>query len=147
MAHPDLDRLLNVLLPFATESLAKAGEFYPFGAALDADGTPAMMAGYDGHDQPTVEAVIEHLMGGLRDKASKGEITTAGICLDAWVTLPEASERTDAIEARLEHASGAAVRVFLPYVKGFEGKPKFGELFAAPWEGGIFEGPPQGNPE
>jgi hypothetical protein len=34
MSRPDLGSLLNVLLPFAREMLAKHGEFFPFAAAM-----------------------------------------------------------------------------------------------------------------
>jgi hypothetical protein len=29
MAHPDLDKLLNAMLPFGTQMLEKHGEFFP----------------------------------------------------------------------------------------------------------------------
>jgi hypothetical protein len=38
MAHPDLDELLNALLPFAQQLLSKHGEFYPFRSAMTTDG-------------------------------------------------------------------------------------------------------------
>jgi len=138
MAHPDIDRLLNVLLPLAKQMLDNTGEFFPMGASLDAAGMPAMSPPYKGKEHPTVDQVIAQLMQGLRSKASTGEITAAGICLDAWVTLPETDIKTDAIEVRIEHITGDAVRVFLPYTKGFENQPQFGELFAVAWPGGIF---------
>ncbi len=34
MAHPDLDELLNALLPFAQQMLTKRGEFFPFGTGM-----------------------------------------------------------------------------------------------------------------
>jgi len=38
MAHPDLDQLLNAVLPFAQQMLSKHGEFFPFGASMTIDG-------------------------------------------------------------------------------------------------------------
>jgi len=36
--HPDLDALLNNLLPFAERMLREHGEFYPFGGSITPDG-------------------------------------------------------------------------------------------------------------
>jgi hypothetical protein len=38
MAHPELDELLDTLLPFAQQMLQKHGEFFPFGAAMTSSG-------------------------------------------------------------------------------------------------------------
>mgnify|MGYP006971714380 CR=1 FL=1 len=141
MAHPDIDRLLNVLITMAKQMLDQTGEFYPFSAALDPQGLPTSMPAGEPAHQDTAEAVIERLVSGLRDMAGRGEIRASGICLDAWVVPPSTGERTDAIELRLEQASGQAVRVFLPYTKGFEGKLSYGELFATLMEPSVFEAP------
>ena len=140
MAHPDIDRLLNVLISLAKQMLDQAGEFHPFSCALDTRGQPVSMPPYAGEGQTTPEEVIEQLLQVLRSLASAGEIAAAGVCLDAWVVLPDTDVRTDAIEVRLEHATGQAVRVFLPYIKGYKEKPKYSEIFATPWEPCVFEG-------
>jgi hypothetical protein len=140
MAHPDIDSLLNLLLNLAKQMLERAGEFHPFSAALAPGGMPMAMPMHDGAHHASVEALIDQLVLELRVKASAGEITTAGVCLDAWVVLPGTEQRCDAIEVRLEHGTGQAVRVFLPYIKGGEGELSFGEIFATHWEPGIFVG-------
>lgn len=140
MAHPDIDRLLNVLISIAKQTLEAKGEFHPFSAALDSSAMPTAMPASEG-DHRTVEAVIEQLVLSLQSRAAKGEITTAGVCLDAWVVPPSTGEKTDAIELRLEHASGQAVRVFLPYSKDASGMMQYGELLATPWEPAIFGSP------
>jgi hypothetical protein len=38
MAHPDLDRLLVELLPFAERMLLQYGEFYPFANSMSVVG-------------------------------------------------------------------------------------------------------------
>ncbi|MEA2711218.1 MAG: hypothetical protein QOF78_3819 [Phycisphaerales bacterium] len=45
MANPDLDELLNALIPFAQQMLAEHGEFFPFGASMDAKGESSVRAG------------------------------------------------------------------------------------------------------
>jgi hypothetical protein len=51
MANPDLEELLNVLVPFAHEMLAKHGEFYPIGVSMDAKGEVSCVAGETGKEQ------------------------------------------------------------------------------------------------
>lgn len=139
MANPDLDELLNALLPFAQQMLAEHGEFLPFGAVMRADGTIAAVAGDTGDEQPPSEQVVGVLVSGFRQQASKGEIKAAGVCLDVKVSHPDGSGTTDAVCARLEHASGEAVEVYLPYKKKFLGRIKYGDIFAGTGEKQVFK--------
>ena len=138
MPHPDLEELLNALLPFAQEMLAKHGEFYPFGAAIDISGEIAAQAAEPGGENPDSNEVIAMLVAGMREEANRGEIRAAGICYDARVVPPGKTEKTDAIACRLEHASGEAIVTFVPYRKGFMGRYKYDELFASAGEQAIF---------
>jgi hypothetical protein len=47
MAHPDLNQLLNSLLPFAERTLAEHGEFFPFGTAMKPDGEIVAVSAYE----------------------------------------------------------------------------------------------------
>jgi hypothetical protein len=140
MAHPDLEELLNALIPFAQEMLAKHGEFYPFGAAIDANGQVVAQAAEPGEENPDSQEVIKMLVAGMRDQAKRGEIRAAGICYDARVVPPGKTEKTDAIACRLEHESGEALVTFVPYRKGFLGRYKYDELFASEGDQAIFVG-------
>ncbi len=139
MSHPDLDTLLNALLPFAQEMLEKRGEFYPFGVTLKQDSTVALSEGYGGHDHPISDNVISLLEEGFRNQASVGQIRAAGICTDVSIVPPGRSEKTDAIRAAIEHMTGESIEVFLPYRKGLFGKIKYGDLFAAKRTSRIFD--------
>ncbi len=138
MAHPDIDRLLNLLLPLAQQMLTNTGSFYPLAAGLQEGGMPTMLPVPRQDGDPEIDQVLGHFIGALKAKAAAGEITAGALCLDAWVAHPETGEKTDAIELRIEQAEGDAVRIFQPYELKFEAKPAFGELFAATWAGGIF---------
>ena len=140
MPHPDLEELLNFLIPFAQEMLAKNGEFYPFGAAIDAQGEVAAQAADTGEEQPDSNDVIAMLVAGMREEAKRGEIRAAGICYDARVVPPGKTEKTDAIACRLEHSSGEAFVTFVPYRKGFMGRYKYDDLFASEGDQAIFVG-------
>jgi len=138
MANPDLEELLNFLVPFAQEQLSKHGEFYPFAASVAQDGQVQPSMAYDGEEQPETQEVIDLLVQGLRGEAAAGRIRASGICLDIRTIPPGSKEKTDAICVRLEHESGEAVHIALPYKKGLLGKYKYGELFATAGDPEIF---------
>ena len=138
MPHADLEELLNALLPFAQEMLGKHGEFYPFGASIDAKGEITAQAAEPGEENPDSQEVIGMLIAGMRAEAQRGEIRAAGICYDSRVVPPGKTEKTDAIACRLEHSNGEAVQTFVPYRKGFLGRYKYDELFATEGDQAIF---------
>ena len=131
MAHPDLDKLLNALLPFAQQSLAKYGEFYPFGSSMMADGQVNANAASTGEEHPSSQELIELLTTIFREQAETGQIRAAGICRDMLILPPGQAQKTDAICIGLEHKSGEAVEVCLPYKKNTSGQVEYGQLFAS----------------
>ena len=137
MAHPDLDELLNALLPFAQQTLDRYGEFLPFGASIDSLGEIRLAAGHTEDERPPSQEVIDLLVEGFRQAAGRNELRAAGICLDVRVVDPN-GEKTDAVCARLEHESGETIEVYLPYRKPRRGKIKYGDIFAAAGSRAIF---------
>jgi len=131
MAHPDLDELLNALLPFAQQMLSEHGEFYPFGSTMTADGQIEAHAAHDGDEHPPSQQLIDLLTQAFRQRAAAGQIRAAAICYDIRTIPPGQSSKTDAICVSAEHQSGEAIDVCLPYRKGWFGKVSYGEIFAA----------------
>lgn len=119
--------------------LSQHGEFFPFGATMDPQGNTAVVAGHTGDEQPPSQEVIDLLVSGFRDQAAKGEVKAVGVCLDVRITPSGTSGKTDAICARLEHSTGEAVEVYLPYKKGMFARIKYGDLFAGPGETVVFQ--------
>src|ERR1700747_1558182 len=74
MAHPDLDQLLNALLPFARQQLSKRGEFYPFGASLNSNGEIVAAGVDDGREYPDSQSIIDLLKEGFRQDAVTGSL-------------------------------------------------------------------------
>jgi hypothetical protein len=138
MSRPDLDGLMNMMVGFAQQLLAKQKRFIPFGTSMSADGEISAVAGDIGKDHPEAQEMIEFLAAALRQQASAGTIRASGICIDVRTIPPGQTEKTDAILARLEHKDGEAIDVYLPYRKPLLGKMKYGELFAAQGERQIF---------
>ena len=110
-AQNDLDAFLNAVLPFAEQSLAKRGEFFPFGAAAaEADGTIAMLAtDSDLGDQPPSQLVLNALYRGARAEAE----TRRAVAFVADVRAGNG----DAIRVELEHREGTTLVILLPYTR------------------------------
>lgn len=73
MAHPDLNELLNALLPMAQMLLTKQGEFLPIGAIMLADGEIRHVgAKIDGDDYPGSQPLIDVLIENFQKEAAKG---------------------------------------------------------------------------
>lgn len=126
----DYDQLLNALLPFAQQMLAKRGEFHPFGAAMTVDGEIVMAASYDGTEHPSPDQTIGLLVAGFRSDASKGKIRAAGLCVNASLRAFDSKKRLDAIQVSLDHLAGEPLDLYLPYKRRFLGKYSYGEIKA-----------------
>jgi len=90
-----MDALLDALIRFAQETLAKHGGFFPFAAAVTGTGAVEMVGGHTGEERLPSQAVIDLLYQGLADRAQGGEIRASGVCFD--VRLRERDD-TDAIQ-------------------------------------------------
>lgn len=129
MAHPDLDQLLNAVLPFAQQMLAKHGEFYPFGSSMSTHGEIVSHGAYDGDEHPPSQQLIDLLTQAFRQEAAEGKIRAAAICYDVRTIPPGQSQKMDAICVSTEHQNGEAADVYLPYKKRWFGKISYGEIF------------------
>ena len=128
--HPDLDALLNDLLPFAERMLAEHREFYPFGGSITPDGRHISTGAKGSSDRPKSQELVDIMANEFRSQASEGKIRAAGICFDVRVVPPGRVDKTDAIQLALEREGGDAVDVFVPYAQLSDGEFTYGELFA-----------------
>jgi hypothetical protein len=107
----DFDRLAEVTLAAARSFLDLEGQFLPFPMAIKTDGVLAPI-GLEQPKPPTapdVDEVMDGLVGLFRER--RGSIRALAIGAD--VLIPE--EMMDAIEVRLEHVSGLALKILVPY--------------------------------
>jgi len=119
------------MLPLAKRMLAEYGEFFPYGAYMKPDGTIVDCGVAGKNERPPSKELIEILTEDFKERVSRNEIRAAGICCDVKVATPEKPEKIDAVQFCLEHQSGEAVDVFLPYDLDSAGEVKYGELFAS----------------
>jgi len=107
-AQEDLDTLLNAVLPFAQQTLAKYGELFPFGAAVSSHGQLELLAAEpDGGERPGSEAVLQALHDGAR--VSCGTRRAFAFVADVRAGA------VDAVRLELEHQEGTALVMLVPY--------------------------------
>ena len=107
----DFDRLAEVTLAAARSFLDLEGQFLPFPMAIKTDGVLAPI----GLEQPkpkTAPDVVE-VMDGLVDLFRDRRGSIRAIAFGSDVLIPD--EMMDAIEVRLEHESGLALKLLVPY--------------------------------
>jgi hypothetical protein len=129
--HPDLDALLNDLLPFAERMHSENGEFYPFGGSITSDGRHISVGAKGSSDHPKSQELIDIMTHEFRSQAPDGKIRAAGICFDVRIVPPGQIDKTDAIQLALEREGGDAVDVFVPYAQLPDGEFSYGEMFAS----------------
>ena len=111
-----LNALLAPVLGFAQEMLGKAGEFYPFGAVLTADGEVRLEGAYDGSEHPQSTDLISILTEAMQKSAESGEIRAAAICYDVLIHERDGGgDATDAVCVAFEHKGADPLKVLLPY--------------------------------
>jgi hypothetical protein len=124
-AQADMDDLLNVVLPFAEQTLAKHGELFPFGAAISTSGEAEMVAADLGDDQPLSQDLLDVLYEGGR--ASSGSRRAMAFVADVSVS------GGDAIRVEVEHRDGLALQILVPYTRSrFRKAVTLGQMSAAP---------------
>lgn len=109
-AQNDLDELLNAIVPFAEQGIAKHGEFFPFGAAVTSEGDVALIAADPGvGDAPSSVQALELLYDGARVDAE----SRRAFAFAADVRANGGS----AIRVELEHREGTALVIVIPYTR------------------------------
>ena len=139
-AKSDVEFLMNDMLPFAEEMLAKHGEFLPYGAALNAQGEVVSIAGYTGEEQPPSQDVIDLLRKSFIDGARKGQFDATALYYDVRIKTNQ-DETSDAVAIELDHKDGYSVVVFFPYQIEL-GVVSFGEISAQQGQNSVFQSPP-----
>ena len=109
-AQDDLDDLLSAVLPFATRSLEKYGEFFPFAATVATDGEVRLVGADPGDgEHPNSSDVLTLLREGIT--ADRDSLRAAAYVADVLV------EGSDTVLVQLEHREGTALEVLVPYAR------------------------------
>lgn len=135
----ECEQLMNFLIPAAQRLLEKHGEFFPLGAAMQADGKIAVVATYEGDEHPPSQRVIDSLTEAFRRGAKDGKYRATGLAYDILTVPPGSKEKTDAVAVRLDHAGGYSVVVVFPYRISSEHVVSFAPPFASKGSADIFQ--------
>lgn len=126
----DLDQIFRILLPRAQEALqASGGRLSPIGAALDQNGRLHAALSLERAERLQPADVLQRLLDDFRTQAANGHIRACGVAYDAQVQGPAGT--ADAIAVGLEHESGEAAVIYLPYARTTSGTFEFGSLIPA----------------
>ncbi|MCX6930227.1 MAG: hypothetical protein NT154_44505 [Verrucomicrobia bacterium] len=135
----ELEKLLQAALPFAEQMLAKHGEFFPYGATMNAEGKITSIAGYTGNEHPQTTAVIDLLKQACRRDGEIGKIIACALAYDIRTIPPGETEKTDAVAVDLDHRDGISAVMVYPYKIAVDKKVVFGTVFAMKGRGEIFK--------
>jgi hypothetical protein len=108
--------LMNAVIPVAERMLKEHGEFYPYGGCMRLDGSITHIGTSDSDtDHPRSSDLLFVLKNSFKEMASRRECKAVAVVLAVSVALPNAAEKSDAIQLNIEHADGYSVEVFFPY--------------------------------
>jgi len=118
-----LHELLLCCMNFARKRLEEAGDFYPHGAVLAANGEMEDAPAYPGGKRPKPHEVYDFLVGAFKAGASEGRYL--GVALVANVNIPQQFEPAapDGIRVLVE-TQGYARYVYVPYRMSTDDSPE-----------------------
>ena len=135
----ELEKLLDAALPFAKQMLTNHGQFFPYGATMDAKGKITKVGGYTGEEHPKSTEVIDLLKAAYRRDGETGKITACALVYDIRIIPPGQTQQTDAVAVDLDHRDGMSVIMIHPYKIRADKKTEFGTPFAMKGKGEIFK--------
>jgi hypothetical protein len=136
--NADCKALVDAVLPFARQMLDRFGEFYPYGAAMGADGKIAAVATHEGRERPPSIAVIRQLKAAFIAGAKDGRFKATALAYNVSVALPATGKQSDAIAVSLNHRDGSSVKVLFPYAIRPGGGAVIDEPFSQKGEADVF---------
>lgn len=136
----DIEQLANRCIPFALKQIEDSGELYPFAGMMMTDGQfKGAVAKPEDVERPTSEQVIGKLVAGLREEAAAKRVRATCIVAGGRMAPREGEALMDAIQGRIEHVSGVAVEVYVPYTRDAKAKKvKPGEAIWGPGRPQVF---------
>ena len=126
MINPDLERLMNDLVPFAEQSLSDHGWFDPYGGTITADtAIEHVSVEVEGDEESTAEELFDTLLLDLRQGAHEGVYVATAIFSDVQIMVE--GSKLYAINVSLEHICGICLEVNIPYRQNAESDIEYGE--------------------
>jgi hypothetical protein len=133
-----LEMLIGAALPFAQQMLKAHGEYFPFGATMDAQGKISQVGADTGSEHPASADIIALLKGAYRKNGLEEKIIACALVYDVRTVPPGATEKSDAVAIDLNHRDGLSVTMYYPYRIEADKSVVFGTAFAAKGPSDIF---------
>lgn len=114
-ASPEqLHELLKYCMDFGRTMLEDSGEFYPFGAVIDADGQLKAVGAYDGNEMPNSQDIYRLLSDALTSDARAGNVVAIALAADVNIPSTYKPPSPDALRVQLE-TEGYSRFIYVPY--------------------------------
>lgn len=136
LSDQQLTALLEYCVGFARQMIEKAGEFYPFGAEIDASGELKALGFSDGGEKPSSQELYAFAQSALTQRAAEGAVLGAAIAANVNIPPQFESKYPDGIRVHVE-AEGFSRYIYTPYAitkTGLFGRKRsvdYDEMFAA----------------
>ncbi len=138
MSQAALAEIYESLLEGADMLLSRTRHCMLFGAWQRVDGTVERVGVLsEGWRATTVDTAIESLENAILEEVRHEQIRCCGVCVDAFVYTEGHRGKSDALILHLEHESGAAVRIVVPY-KFCERNLAWGQAYQLPGAPTLF---------
>ncbi len=138
-AKEQCEALMCEVLPLAKRMLTDDGEFYPYGAVINADGSIThVTAKEEGTDYPKSSTLIDILNTRFQEAADEQRIRASAVVFDVLIKPPGGTDKVDAIQINLDHQSDYSVQVLFPYSIS-DGKLLYDQPFAQQGDKLIFK--------
>jgi hypothetical protein len=123
------EKLKNIIVEQAKFFLSEVGEFYPFGAMVNADGSIVPLGVQLENDYPNLMEVILVLEEAIIDKLKNREAKIGGIGTDVNYKPINETEKRSAIQIRILQVNGESKDFYLTY-SNVNGKFIYEEIFS-----------------
>jgi len=131
--NPEVEKLLEHSIEYASDLLVETGESYPFGAFIDTIGNvhPLEMEVTDTKNMPKIGQVIEALTIYCEGELAEGKLKGYALAYEVRLQLEEGAAPQDAIAFEMKHIEQESIDLFyLPYSTLQDKKVELGNIFA-----------------
>ena len=137
----DVQALLDDLIPFACQMLSEEGEFLPFGACTNSDGSIVWEGASNGDELPLSRELIDILHNTHRKLAATHEIRACAVVYDIRAVPPGKGEKQDAICVAIDHITVHSIHQVYPYRIDASGNVEIDESYTVNRKTSIFSRP------
>ena len=128
-SQEEIKKLKENIIYQAGNYLKEFGEFFPFGAGIEANGKLRPVSVYFGDETPKSIDVLNNLESALKQGATQKKYIAVAIGTDVITTLPNSENKIDAIEIKIDHKDHDPINYYLPYKKQPSGEITFYDIF------------------